>query len=290
MPLRLCPSANRSTALSCIFIARERMWIDTHCHLDAGEFAGENAAIAQGAQERGVSCIVIPAVERANFSTVVELAARHRNCVYALGIHPLYVERSDDSDLAALREAVRLALDDPRFVAVGEIGLDFFVPGLAGGPLREKQEYFYSEQLKIARDFDLPVLLHVRRAQDVILKYLRRITVPGGIAHAFNGSFQQAGHFLDLSFKLGFGGAMTFTRALQIRRLATQLPPEAIVLETDAPDISPSWLHPARNSPEQLPAIGAALAELRGMAPQDIARITTGNARVVLPRLAAAHS
>jgi TatD DNase family protein len=177
-------------------------------------------------------------------------------------------------------------LDDPHFVAIGEIGLDFFVPGLSSGPLRDKQEYFYSEQLRIARDFDLPVLLHVRRSQDTILKYLRRIKVCGGIAHAFNGSFQQAGIFIDLGFKLGFGGAMTFPRALQIRRLAGELPPDAIVLETDAPDISPAWLHPKRNSPEELPRIGHVLAELRGMEADAVAEMTSRNARSVLPRLA----
>jgi TatD DNase family protein len=262
------------------------MWIDTHCHLDAGEFAGDAGGIAQRAGEEGVSWIVIPAVERGNFATVSMLAGRHANCTYALGIHPIYVPQAGEGDLALLRETVAAALDDPHFVAIGEIGLDFFVPGLSSGPLRDKQEYFYSEQLRIARDFDLPVLLHVRRSQDTILKYLRRIKVCGGIAHAFNGSFQQAGIFIDLGFKLGFGGAMTFPRALQIRRLAGELPPDAIVLETDAPDISPAWLHPKRNSPEELPRIGHVLAELRGMEADAVAEMTSRNARSVLPRLA----
>ncbi|MGZ3238181.1 MAG: TatD family hydrolase, partial [Burkholderiaceae bacterium] len=165
------------------------MWIDTHCHLDASEFSDEANAIAQRAAQQGVSCIVIPAVERANFAKVVTLAQQQPNCAYALGIHPIYVPQAEASDLAALREAIASALNDPRFVAIGEIGLDFFVPGLNESPLREKQEHFYSEQLKMARDFDLPVLLHVRRSQDTLLKYLRRIPVRGGIAHAFNGSF-----------------------------------------------------------------------------------------------------
>jgi len=154
--------------------------------------------------------------------------------------------------------------------------------------MREKQEHFYSEQLKLAREFDLPVLLHVRRSQDIILKYLRRIAVPGGIAHAFNGSFQQAATFIGLGFKLGFGGAMTFPRSLQIRRLAAEVSLGAVVLETDAPDISPAWLHPQRNTPDQIPRIGQVLAELRGMDIADIAAATSANAHAVLPRLAAA--
>ena len=247
------------------------MWIDTHCHLDASEVGLEADSIAGSAEDLGVSHIVIPAVARGNFDSVAALAAQNANCRYALGIHPIFVPDAQEEDLGLLRRAVEAAMDDPRFVAVGEIGLDFFVPGLGEGGLRDKQEYFYGEQLKIARDFDLPVLLHVRRSQDVILKHLRRIRVHGGIAHAFNGSFQQANEFLRLGFRLGFGGAMTFTRALQIRRLASELPLDAIVLETDAPDISPAWIHPQRNSPEELPRIGDILAQLRGLAPEQVA-------------------
>lgn len=265
------------------------MWIDTHCHLDAAEFGGASLQTAARAHEAGLSAIVIPAVHPDNFAAVAALARERSDCYYALGIHPMYVPRAQEDDLQRLRHAVAAALQDPelhpRFVAIGEIGLDFFIPELKEGPLREKQEFFYAEQLKIARDFDLPVLLHVRRSQDFILKYLRRIAVPGGIAHAFNGSDQQAQTFLDLGFKLGFGGAMTFTRALQIRALAAQLPLEAIVLETDAPDISPSWLHPAANSPTELPRIGQVLAELRSIPVEEAARQTSLNARAVLPRM-----
>ena len=129
------------------------------------------------------------------------------------------------------------------------------------------------------------MLTHVRRSQDIVLKHARQIRPNGGIAHAFNGSFQQAQGYIDLGFKLGFGGAMTFTRALQIRRMATELPLASIVLETDAPDISPSWVHPGRNSPEELPRIGAVLAELRGLDSAQVAAVTSANARAVLPRL-----
>ena len=185
-----------------------------------------------------------------------------------------------------LRATIPEALTDPRFVAIGEIGLDFFLPALCTDAMREKQTHFYVEQLKIARDFGLPVLLHVRRSQDQILKYLRRIQPEGGIAHAFNGSDQQANAFIDLGFRLGLGGAMTFTRALQIRRLAASLPLSALVLETDAPDMAPTWIHPGRNTPQALPAIGAVLAELRGLSVAQIAAATSDNAGAALPRLA----
>jgi TatD DNase family protein len=262
------------------------MWIDTHCHLDAHEFGNESVAQAAQAQGQGVGMIVIPAVETANFAIVAELAGSIDNGCYALGIHPIYVPNAREDDLRVLREQVAAAMDDTRFVALGEIGLDFFIPLLTEPAMREKQIYFFREQLKIAREFGLPVLMHVRRSQDVILKHVRQIPPAGGIAHAFNGSDQQAKMYIDLGFKLGFGGAMTFTRALQIRRMAAELPLGAIVLETDAPDISPAWIHPGRNSPDQIPRIGAVLAELRGLSLEEVAAATTANALAALPRLA----
>jgi TatD DNase family protein len=263
------------------------MWIDTHCHLDAHEFGALPDAldIAARAARAGVSMIVIPAVERGNFGVVKELAHGAPNACYALGIHPIFVPQAQEEDLVLLRRLVEASMIDPRFVAIGEIGLDFFIPMLCEPAMRTKQELFLREQLRIARDFGLPVLTHVRRSQDQVLKHVRQIRPPGGIAHAFNGSFQQAQNFIDLGFHLGFGGAMTFTRALQIRRLALELPLDAIVLETDAPDIAPSWIHPGRNSPEQLPAIGRMLAELRGLPEADVRSATERSALAAIPRL-----
>lgn len=263
------------------------MWIDTHCHLDAHEFGAQSLTVAAQAGRAGVSMIVAMAVERGNFGAVADLAAQAPNVTYALGIHPICVPQARDEDLDVLRAAVEAALGDPNFVGVGEIGLDFFIPLLCEPAMREKQERFLRAQLRIARDFGLPVMLHVRRSQDQVLKHLRQIRPPAGIAHAFNGSFQQAQNFIDLGLHLGFGGAMTFTRALQIRRLATGLPLDAIVLETDSPDIAPAWIHPGRNTPEQLPAIGAALAELRGIGVEEVRHAVHRNTLAAIPRLAA---
>ncbi|MGA8394019.1 MAG: TatD family hydrolase [Burkholderiaceae bacterium] len=274
-------------------------WIDTHCHLDAPEFGAEIGAVRERALRHGVRHCVIPAVEVANFDTVRALAHQFGDS-YALGIHPLYVGRAGDADLAALNLALTRHRDDPHLVAVGEIGLDYFVPELNASPLKERQEAFYREQLKQARNHGLPVILHVRRSADALLRLLREMAPPGGwrgIAHAFNGSAQQAQAFIDLGLKLGFGGAVTYDRALQLRRLAAELPLEALVLETDAPDIPPHWLYVTaeqraagqsrrRNEPGELPQIGAVVAGLRGMSVEALALATSRNAVEALPKLA----
>ncbi len=262
------------------------MWIDTHCHLDAHEFGADSLAVARQGLDAGVSMIVAMAVERGNFAAVAALAGAAPNVTYALGIHPICIPQAQDEDLEVLRAAAEAALQDPNFVGIGEIGLDFFIPQLCEPDMRAKQERFFREQLRIARDLGLPVMTHVRRSQDQVLKHLRQVRPPAGIAHAFNGSFQQAHTFIDLGFHLGFGGAMTFTRALQIRRLATELPLGAIVLETDSPDIAPSWIHPGRNTPDQLPRIGAALAELRGIGVDEVREAVHRNTLAAIPRLA----
>ena len=268
------------------------MWIDTHCHLDAAEFNADRDAVVARAKAAGVSQIVIPAVAAQNFDTVRLLAIEHK-LTYALGIHPLCVMGAADGDLDRLAEALQTHGADPRLVAVGEIGLDFFVPGIDP----DTQQHFYVEQLKLAKGAGLPVLLHVRRSADKLLAGLRRVGFPhGGIAHAFNGSEQQAQAFIDLGFKLGFGGTLTFERSLQIRRIAASVPDSALVMETDAPDIPPQWLYKtaeqreadpgqARNESAELPRIAESLAALRGWTVEQTAEITSANARAALPRL-----
>ena len=276
-------------------------WIDTHCHLDAQEFSPPAHSQRALAAIKNVAHCVVPAVEVGNFEAVRRLAHADADS-YALGIHPMYVARADDDALAQLARALEQQHDDPRLVAVGEIGLDYFVPELRVGPLRERQQHFFRQQLKLAWQHDLPVLLHSRRAVDQVVQGLREVAARAGrwhgIAHAFNGSMQQAQDLIGLGLKLGFGGALTYERARQLRHLAASLPLEAIVLETDAPDMPPRWLYKTVgqraagelqvvNSPAELPRIGAELAALRGIGSAELAAATTGNALAALPRLAA---
>lgn len=262
------------------------MLIDTHCHLDAREFENDRNDVIERAQAAQVHAIVIPAVARSNFDRVRELAHSFEGGVYALGIHPICVPQATDADLAVLESEIQSSLSDPRFVGIGEIGLDFFLPELKTDPMRKRQEFFYAAQLELAVQFDLPVILHVRRSQDILLKHLRRSPHVGGIGHAFNGSFQQAEQFIEQGFVLGMGGAMTFERALQIRRLARNLPLQALVLETDAPDIPPAWVESgSRNEPASVAGVAEALAGIRGITVDEVSAQTAANALRALPRL-----
>ena len=270
-------------------------WIDTHVHMDDARFADVHA-VRRAARAAGVARLVIPAIEPGNFQAVRELALGWGDA-YTLGIHPMYLPEDIDAALAALEAALEQHHNDAHLVAIGEIGLDFFEPHLCTPAVRAIQENCFAAQLRLARRFDLPVILHVRRSVDAVLKHLRQITPPGGIAHAFVGSPQQAQLAIDLGLKLGFGGAMTFERATRLRALAQSLPMDAIVLETDAPDIPPHWLYvtakerqagaePVYNSPAELPRIGHVLAALRGMTPEAVQVATTANAQAALPKLA----
>jgi TatD DNase family protein len=258
--------------------------------------------VVERACAAGVTQIVLPAVDLGSCAQVRGLAHEY-GFVYALGVHPLFVMSAGQDDLHHLRQQLDQWHTDPRCVAVGEIGLDDFAPPpgcteKTGKPsinhpaYWQQQIHFLRAQLQMAREFDLPVVLHMRRCADELIKHLRRAGVRGGIVHAFNGSEQQAWALLDLGFKLGFGGAMTFERALQIRRLAQSLPLEAIVLETDAPDMPPQWLcspkpegKRPRNEPCELPRMAQVLAGLRGIDANQVAAITQQNTAAALPKL-----
>jgi len=249
--------------------------IDTHCHIDVEEFAADRAEVLARSRAAGVCAQVVPAIHQPGWPALLELCRREADLFPALGMHPIYLDMHRPEHLDELRQRV----DDQRPLAIGEIGLDYFVEGLdhAG------QQSLFEAQLMIAQDANLPVLLHVRKAHDMVLATLRRLKFScGGIAHAFSGSRQQAEQYLDLGFKLGFGGTLTYDRALRIRALARELPLSAIVLETDAPDIVTSAHRGERNSPEYLPEVLAALSELRGESPETVAAQTTRNARALL--------
>lgn len=247
--------------------------IDTHCHLDASEFDPDRAQVQAAASAAGVHHIIVPGIAVDAFFKQKTIVAACPGAHAAYGIHPLYVATANTDDLGTVRDWITRE----RPIAVGEIGLDFYI----ANPDIPRQTAFFTAQLKLAQEFDLPVILHVRSAIDAVLRELRRIRVRGGIAHAFNGSRQQADEFLKLGFKLGFGGAATYSGSRRIRQLAATLPAEALVLETDAPDIPPSWLNRGRNSPAELPRIAAEIAALRDLPASTLITQSDNNAQAV---------
>lgn len=247
--------------------------IDTHCHLDAAEFDADRAAVHAAALAAGVRQIIVPGVAVDHFARQKSTVDAYAGCVAAYGIHPLYVMDAGSDDVDLLQDWLRRE----RPLAVGEIGLDFYVEGLDVA----RQTAIFVAQLKLAKALDLPVILHVRRSVDAVLRELRRTRVRGGIAHAFNGSRQQADALIDLGFKLGFGGAATYSGSRRIRELAATLPLDSMVLETDAPDIPPAWLNRGRNTPAELPRIATEIAGLRGIPPAVLMAQADANAQVV---------
>lgn len=263
------------------------MWIDTHCHLDAAEFDGHRDAVVQRARAAGVGMLVIPVGGIDDHASARAIARQH-GFAYALGMHPLWLEHAAEDDIERLRTAVQqsLAEGDGHLVAVGEIGIDGHVPGLD----MARQEWFFREQLRVARDAQLPVIVHVRRSADLLLKHLRRIDVPGGIVHAWNGSAQQADQMIALGLRLGFGGSLTYSGSQRIRRHAATVVNDAWVLETDAPYILPEWRRmPDRteaSEPGDLARIAASMAQLRGMSLAELQQAAHRNSVAALPRLA----
>jgi len=249
--------------------------IDTHCHLDVEQFHDDLDGILDRSRRSGVSDFVIPGYIQSGWDRILTLSSKEPFLHPALGLHPVYLDHHQPGNIAELRELSRR--EKP--VAIGEIGLDF-----QKGMVRYKeQQELFEQQLAIADEADLPVLLHVRKAHDQVLATLRRSSFSkGGIVHAFNGSRQQADHYIKLGFKLGYGGTLTYDRAKRIRKLAAELPLNSIVLETDAPDIPLAGRRGYANSPEYLPEILDALASLRLESKGEIAAQTTANARLVL--------
>ena len=248
--------------------------IDTHCHLDFAVFDGWRDQLLADARSDHVTRFVVPGVTASDWSGL--LATCDAEGLYpALGLHPCFLDQHKAADLAQLEQL----LSFKPVVAVGEIGLDFFVPNLD----QEKQIELFTRQLEIARQFQLPVLLHVRKAHDQVLKLLRRFKLTrGGIVHAYSGSEQQAEQYIELGFKLGIGGSLTYDRAKKLRRIATHLPLDAFVLETDSPDIPLAGYRGEPNQPKRVREVAEVFAELRGISLEALAQCTSATARELL--------
>jgi TatD DNase family protein len=250
--------------------------IDTHTHLDFPDFDSDRRDVLAHSRQLGVQRMVVLGVYQQNWQRVWDMVQTDAGLFAAFGLHPVYLEQHRTADLTELGDWLTRLQGHRQLCAVGEIGLDYFLQTLD----RERQQPLFEAQLKLAVDFQLPALVHVRRSHAAVIATLKRIRLSrGGIIHAFAGSLEEAREYIRLGFKLGLGGAATWPQALRMHRVLAQLPLEAVVLETDSPDMPPAMYPGQRNSPQHLPAICAALAERMGISPLVLAETSTRNAR-----------
>lgn len=249
--------------------------IDTHTHLDFADFDGDRAAVLARCRGLGIERLVLLGVQQRSWQRLWQIAGEHDGLYAAFGLHPLYLRQHRAEHLEQLQQLLQRLAGHPRLCALGEFGLDYYVKDLE----RDAQQRLFEAQLRLAMAFELPALLHVRRAHAPTIATLKRLRPRrGGIVHAFAGSAEEAREYLRLGFRLGLGGAATWPQALRLRKVVAGLPLDAIVLETDAPDMAPSMYPGQRNSPEHLPAICHELASLMKVDATTLAAASTSNA------------
>ena len=250
--------------------------IDSHTHLDFPDFDAYRQQLLTRSKALGVERMVVLGVYQRNWQRLWDLVQTDHQLYAAFGLHPVYLNEHRPEHVTELGQWLSRLAAHPQLCAVGEIGLDYFLPELD----REAQQQLFEAQLQLAADFQLPALLHVRRSHAQVIATLKRFKLQrGGIVHAFAGSREEAREYIKLGFKLGLGGAATWPQALRLRKVIVDLPLDAIVLETDSPDMAPAMYPNQRNSPEHLPDICQALAEVMGISPERLAEATTANAR-----------
>lgn len=247
--------------------------IDTHCHIDLAIFDKDRDVIIKSCKEKGINSIIVPAIESKTWTILLDIVAANKGLHPALGLHPVFINSHCLNDITLLQEYVCKY----KPIAIGEIGLDFYIKDTD----KEKQKLFFNEQLNIAKSHDLPVILHVRKAHDDVLSILKTKNLKGGSCHAFNGSYEQAKRYIDLGFKLGFGGTMTYPNARKIHDLAKKIPLESILLETDSPDMSGFNHQGERNQPDFIVDALNALSQLKNLSLDKVADQTSKNANTI---------
>lgn len=255
-------------------------FIDTHCHLDFKEFDKDRENVIRDSREMGVRAFIIPGVTRATWRRALDLTDQYPFIKCALGLHPQFLSHHDETDLDLLEESV--SSHRSNIVALGEFGLDFY----DSDTIHDRQKRYFEAQLHLAKKLRLPVVLHVRKAHDQVLKVIRAIRFDqGGIIHCYSGSEQQARRYLDFGFKLGIGGVITYDRARRLHRIARSFEASAFVLETDSPDIPIQGSEQSRNSPEMIPNIFTALSKYRPESIEDLASQLLNNSITLFPSL-----
>lgn len=259
---------------------------DTHCHFDVSDFDPDRQAVAEAAWAAGVKKVLVPGYVTSEWPKLFSVCQtiQQPELLPSPGLHPCYINTHEEQHLAQLEACLK---ENPGIVAIGEIGLDYFLPELKAAEIKCKQLYFFQEQLKLATSYKKPVILHIRKAHHDVIHELHQLKFKqGGIAHAFSGGIEEAKHLIGLGFKIGIGGGATYTQSKRLRQIIKELPLDALVLETDAPDMIPQPYRqegkPGRNSPEYLPAVAQAVAEIKGIHVEHVAQMTWQQATAVL--------
>ncbi|MDE2307591.1 MAG: TatD family hydrolase [Xanthomonadaceae bacterium] len=245
--------------------------VDSHVHLDDASFDADLETVIERAHRAGVESMLVPSVDAASWPRIKALCAGHRALFPAFGLHPMYLARHVPGHV----DELTAWLDDGSAVAVGEIGLDFHVSGLD----RDLQRHYFLGQLRLARERDLPVIVHARGALEEVILALRRTPDLRGVVHSFSGSLEQARRLWAIGFHLGIGGPVTYDRAQRLRRIVAQMPIEFLLLESDAPDQPDAGHRGRRNEPARVVEVSRCIAALRGLPEAELASATTGNAR-----------
>jgi TatD DNase family protein len=246
---------------------------DSHCHLDAPEFDADRAQVLARARAAGVHTLVLPAIRAADFASLADMCASDVNLAFALGLHPICLSEHRAEHLTELANYLRDGINGQRACAVGECGLDYFLPDMDV----EQQMFYFEAQLRLAREFDLPVIVHARRAHDAVIHGLRRFGISKGVVHSFAGSAEQAKALFKMGIHLGIGGPVSYPRAQRLRSIVQNMPIEYLLLETDAPDQPLMGRQGARNEPAYLTEVASCIAQLRGVALAELVELTDAN-------------
>ena len=258
------------------------MWIDTHCHFDAEEFEADREQVLVRAVQAGVEAIVVPGYAARHWERLFRVCGGSDlpRLYAAPGLHPCYIHEHQFEHLVQLAAL----LQSRSCIAIGEIGLDTYVTDLKDPDVYRKQQQYFTEQLRLAKDRDMPVILHVRKAHADVFRILKSVGFSGpGIVHAFSGGIEEARHYVRMGFRLGIGGSLTYGQAKRLHEVVRAMPLETLVIETDAPDMIPSSFRRGgghcRNSPEYLPAVAEALAAVKGVSLARLAEQLKENSR-----------
>lgn len=247
------------------------MIIDSHCHLDFKIFNADREQVIERANQAGVSKIIIPGVLQKTWSDIKICCETYPHLYPCYGLHPYFIDQHKETDL----EQLRYWIETNHPIAIGECGLDFYLKDLN----RDKQTFYFEQQLEIALEFKLPVVIHARKSTEAVINAIKKRPGLTGMIHSYSGSYEQAIKLIELNFYLSFGGSITYEKSTRLRKVVKSLPLENLLVETDSPDQPVSNASSLRNEPAFISEVIKGIAELHNTTEQAVAEITSKNTK-----------